>query len=201
MCYPFFPYTDFFLKVGGEECSSKPSSESLPPSAPLPPILLVEQETVLFLSIKEMYKLVCCTWVYDDSIFFVIPTETACIEVGTSHGTEFPVYHDDLGVMESFGVHPYIATCLHQFVGVIESAVWCQGDITFGREHDFYLYSSFYSLFERFFEVVAQCEVRTDEFDAILGIVDSVHIEIADDILRDMWFAVDDAHHFVIGGS
>ena len=35
-------------------------------------------------------------------------------------------------------------------------------------------------------------------YNAVLGIVDGIHIEVADDILRDMRLTIDDAHFLLL---
>ena len=85
-------------------------------------------------------------WVDDDCVFLIIPTETSRIEVGTAHGTESAIYHDNLGMMEARGVHPDIATFFHQLMGIIKSTVGCQRYITPCTEHNLNLHSSFYRI-------------------------------------------------------
>ena len=94
-----------------------------------------------------------------------------------------------------------MAASLHQLMGIIETAIWSQWNIALGREHDFYLYASFYCILQCLFEFMAQGEVGADNLDAVLCIIDGIHIEISDDILCNMRFAVDDAHCLMIGCS
>ena len=101
-------------------------------------------------------------------------------------------------MVEARRVHPYIASRLHQLVGIIEAAIRCQRNIASGREHDLHLYAPFCCILQCLLQLVAQGEVGTDDFDAILCVVDGVDIEITDDILRDMWLSVDDTHRLVI---
>ena len=91
-----------------------------------------------------------------------------------------------------------MAASLHQLVGIIESAIGGERDIAPGGEHDLYLDASFYCPLQCLLELGTQSEVGTDELDAVLGIVDGIHIEVADDILRDMRLTIDDAHRLVI---
>ena len=121
----------------------KPEEISKIIRAPFSPVLFVEQETVFLLSIEELYQLVCSVRVYNYSILFVIPSKASGIEIGAAHRTELSIYHDNLGMMEAWCVHPYMATSLHQLMGIIETAIWSQWNIALGREHDFYLYASF----------------------------------------------------------
>ena len=46
---------------------------------------------------------------------------------------------------------------------------------------------------------MAQGEVGIDELDAVFCILYGVEIETADDVFRDVWLAVDDAHHLLPG--
>ena len=137
----------------------------------------------------------------DDCILLIVPAEGAGIEVGTSHCAELAIYHDNLGMVEAWRVHPYLAACLHQLMGVVETAVGCQWDITLCTQHDLHLHASFHGILQSLLQLMTQGEVGTDELDAVLCVVDGVDIEVADDVLRDMWLTVDDAHNLVLGGS
>ena len=48
---------------------------------------------------------------------------------------------------------------------------------------------------------MTQGEVGADDLDAVLCIIDGIHIEISDDILCYMRLAVDDAYHLFVGSS
>ena len=97
--------------------------------------------------------------------------------------------------MEARRVHPYPATVFHQFVGIVEATIWRQRDVAVGREHYLYLYTTLDSILERFLEFPIQCEVGVDEFDAVLGTVDGVLVEIPDYIIACARLAIDNAHN------
>ena len=70
--------------------------------------------------------------VYDNSILLIVPSQGTGIEVGAAHGTELAIHHDDLGVVETWCIHPDMASCLHQFVGIVETTIWRQWNVTLG---------------------------------------------------------------------
>ena len=100
--------------------------------------------------------------------------------------------------MESWCVHPDVASCFHQLVCIVESTVGRQGNVALGGEHDFHFHASLGCILECLLQFVTQGEVGTDELDAVLCIVDGVDIEVTYDVLRNVWLAVDDAHHLVV---
>ena len=104
-------------------------------------------------------------------------------------------------MVEAWRVHPYMATCLHQLMGVVETAVGCQWDVTLRAQHNLHLHAALHGILQSLLQLMTQGEVGTDELDAVLCVVDGIDIEVADDVLRDMWLTVDDAHHLVIGGG
>ena len=174
---------------------SYPSPELLPRGAPFIPFLFVQEKTVLLVVFEEIVQFAGSMAVHDYSIGFIVPAQTACIQIGTSHGAHFPIDHDNLGVMEPRRVHPYPATVFHQFVGIVEATIWRQRDVAVGREHYLYLYTTLDSIFERFLEFPVQCEVGVDELDAVLGTVDGVLVEIPDYIIACARLAIDNAHN------
>ena len=129
---------------------SYPSLEFLPRRAPFIPFLFVQEKTVLLVVFEEIVQFAGSMAVHDYSIGFIVPAQTACIQIGTSHGAHFPIDHDNLGVMEPRRVHPYPATVFHQFVGIVEPTIWRQRDVAVGREHYLYLYTTLDSILERF---------------------------------------------------
>src|SRR5574344_2143718 len=96
-------------------------------------------------------------------------------------------------------VYPYVHTMLHQSVYIVEHTVRRQWDVAMGRNHYFNFYTSFDSIAQSLFQSVVECEIRIDEFDTVLGIIDCVCIEFAYDIIAGMRLSVDDAHHLMSG--
>ena len=178
---------------------TEPTSGTLPWCTPRFPCLFCEIEAVFFLTVKKVVQLLCCAFVEDDGVFFVVPTKASRVEVGASNSTYLSIHHDNLGVVKSRSVHPNVATSFHQLVSIIETAVWSQWDIALGAEHDFYLDSSLNSLFQCFLQLMIKRKVGIDNLYTVFCTVDGRQIELPNDGITCSWFAVDDANCLVIG--
>ena len=99
--------------------------------------------------------------------------------------------------MESRLVEPYCRPSLHQFVGIAVDHIRCEGDITLGRDHDLHLNAPFDGPFQCFADGRYQGEVGVDDTDGVLGIIDGLDIQLSHDLVGDMRFTVDDAHHLI----
>src|SRR3712207_3941029 len=101
----------------------KPSFELLPSGSPFVPALLCKLKAINFFSIKEVVKLLCCTFIHNDSVFLVVPTKTPCIEVSTAHCAYTTVNCNNFRVVESGLIHPYITARFHQFMCIVKATV------------------------------------------------------------------------------
>ena len=137
--------------------------------------------------------------IQDDGVFLIVPAQTSCIEIGAPHCTKPPVHHNDLGVVESRRVHPYIAARLHQVVCIEETVIGSQWYVASGAEHDLDFHASFNGFAQGFFQLVAECEVRVDDFNGVFGIVDGVQVKVADDVVACVRLTVDDADGLLVG--
>ena len=81
-------------------------------------------------------------------------------------------------------VHPYPAALLHQFVSIVEPAVWGQGNVAMGRQHYLDFHPTSGCCCQRLFECPAQCKVGIYNLDAVLGIVDGIEVELGVDYLE-----------------
>ena len=178
---------------------SKPATETLPWCTPRFPCLFCEIEAVFFLTVKKVVQLLCCAFVEDDGVFFVVPTKASRVEVGASDRTDSSVNHDNLGVVKARSVHPNVATSQHELVSIIETAVGSQWNIALGAEHDFYLDSSLNSLFQCFLQLMIKRKVGIDNLYTVFCTVDGRQIELPNDGIACSRFAVDDANCLVIG--
>ena len=122
----------------------KPSSEFLPWSAPCVPFFFIQQETVFFLRLKELVEFASGTTVNDDGIGFIIPTQTTGIQIGASYRTHLAVDHNNLRMVKSWFVHPYVASFLHQAMCIVETTIGGEGNIAGNRKQDIYFNTSFY---------------------------------------------------------
>ncbi len=104
-------------------------------------------------------------------------------------------------MVEAWGVHPNLHAVAHQLVHVIKHAVGCERNIAVRRHHDLYLDASLDGSSQCSFQSAVQREIRIDEFDAVLGVVDGIGVETANDAIGGVRLAVDDSHHLMIGGG
>lgn len=174
----------------------KPSHKFLPSIAKLVPALWRELKAVGLVFVEEMGELLGGFRVNDESVFFVVKPQAAGVEVGTAHSTEPTIYGNDFGVMKSRFVHPNGYTLLHEPVYIVEHAIGGQRDVAVSGNHDFYLHTSPHCIAQSLLQTAVQGEVRIDELDAIPTVFDGFCIKVADDFVTDVWFAIDDAHHF-----
>ena len=77
---------------------------------------------------------------------------------------------------------------------IVEHTVRCQWDVAMGGGHDLDLNTSLDRLPQFLFQFLVERQVRVDELDAILCIVNGVIVERTYDAVRRARFAVDDAY-------
>ena len=99
--------------------------------------------------------------------------------------------------MEARLVQPHVGTEFHHLVGIAEHHIGRQGDVALRGDHDLYLDAPFDGPFQGFLDTGNQGEVRVDEFDGVLCIVDGMDIELAHDLIGGARLTVDDAHHLI----
>ena len=96
-------------------------------------------------------------------------------------------------------IHPHGASVFHQLVGVVKSTVRRQGNVTFHTQHDLYLHAALSRILQCFLDFMIQREIRVDDHDAVLRIVDGMGIKLTDDLIGCVWLTIDDADHLVAG--
>ena len=171
----------------------EPTAEFLPRRAELVPRFLGEPETVFFVLIEHIVELSRDGGIDDDGVGLVVPTQRTRIEVGTADGAKTAIDGDDFRVVESRLVHPNLNAALHQFVNIVENAVGREWNVALRGNHDFDLHAALDGLSQLLFQFAVERQIRVDEFDAVLRVVDGVVIEISDDFVRFAGFAVDNA--------
>ena len=178
---------------------TEPTSGTLPWCTPRFPCLFCEIEAIFFLTVKKVVQLLCCAFVEDDGVFFVVPTKASSVKVGASDSTYLSIHHDNFGVVKARSVHPNVATGFHQFVCIVETTVGGQWNIALCAEHDFYLDSSLSSLFQCFLQLMIKRKVGIDNLYAVFCAVDGRQIKLPNDGIACSRFAVDDADRFMTG--
>ena len=108
---------------------SKPPPEFLPWRAPFIPCSLCQQKAILLVLLKQVIELLSRAGIHNDSIGLHVPTQTARVEVSTSHRTALPVYKNNLSVVKAGRVHPHLASLFHELVGIVKSTIGCEGNI------------------------------------------------------------------------
>lgn len=178
----------------------EPTAEFLPRSSELVPRFFRQAEAVGLVFFKHFVELPRNGFVDDDGVGLVVPTQRPRIEIRTTDGAKTTIDGDDFRVMEAGFVHPNLNAALHQLMDVVENAVGREWNVALGGNHDLNVHAAIDGLPNLALELPIERQIRIDEFDAVLRVVDGVIIEIADDFVRFSRFAVDDADGGVVLG-
>ena len=179
----------------------KPAYKLLPPAAVLVPNLLGEQERAFLFSVKNSVEFPRGTRIHDNRVGLVVPRETARIEIGRPDGAEFSIHHDDFRMMKAGLIQPYIASLFHEFMGVVETTVRCQGYIALHAEHDINLHPPLHSIFQCLLDRTVEREIGVYDAYAVLRKAYGIGVKLTYNLVAGTWLAIDDAHHFLTGAS